>query len=204
MSAKWTSDRPDQSGGRRVTGATAAWDRTTRELARKGARVVRACRDTTKVAAAVTDIRRASRTRHPGGGTRPGQRVRCGNLPSGCAWTTRTSTRSSTTTGDGASAPRGGRRVRAPFGTNHLAIRITGLLIVRGAGGRAGGSSGQQRRASNGADPFDDRKPASLRRWRAYGSLSSRTAVCLRVDRPCAAAHVRRSLHTRAIPHDLL
>jgi NAD(P)-dependent dehydrogenase (short-subunit alcohol dehydrogenase family) len=60
MSEKWTSDQiPDQRGRVAVvTGGNSGLGlETTRELARKGAHVVLACRDTGKGAAAMTDIR---------------------------------------------------------------------------------------------------------------------------------------------------
>ena len=59
MSAKWTSDQmPDQSGRTAVvTGGNSGLGlETTRELARAGARVVLACRDTDKGAAASREI----------------------------------------------------------------------------------------------------------------------------------------------------
>ena len=60
MSAKWTSDQIPDQGGRTavVTGGNSGLGlETTRELARKGAHVVLACRDTAKGAAAATEIR---------------------------------------------------------------------------------------------------------------------------------------------------
>jgi NAD(P)-dependent dehydrogenase (short-subunit alcohol dehydrogenase family) len=60
MSAKWTTDQiPDQTGRAAVvTGGNSGLGlETVRELARRGARVVLACRDTGKGAAALTDIK---------------------------------------------------------------------------------------------------------------------------------------------------
>ena len=60
MSAKWTSDQiPDQTGRTAVvTGGNSGLGlETVRELARKGAHVLLACRDTDKGAAAATEIR---------------------------------------------------------------------------------------------------------------------------------------------------
>ena len=177
MSAKWTSDQiPDQSGRTAVvTGGNSGLGlETTRELARKGAHVVLACRDTAKGAAAATEIRAGIQNANIDVAA-----LDLANLDSVRAFAEWVrgghETLDILVNNAGVMAPP--RRETADgfelqFGTNHLGhFALTGLLIgamEQSAGARVVTvSSGAHRMGRIQFDDLQSRR--RYRRWRAYG-----------------------------------
>lgn len=194
---KWTAGQiPDQQGRVAiVTGANSGIGFiAARELARAGARVVLACRNTEKAAAAARDIAAYA----------PGARVSVEALDLGSLASVRAFAERFTTSNErldllinnaGVMAPP--RRTTADgfelqFGTNHLGhFALTALLLGRMNGGVAARvvtvSSGAHR---GGKMNFDDLQgERSYGKWRAYGqSKLSNLLFMAELDRRLRAA----------------
>ncbi len=198
MSAKWTSDQiPDQRGRIAVvTGGNSGLGlETTRELARKGAHVVLACRDVDKGAAAATEIRA---TGVPGADIDVAtlDLASLASVRAFAEWVRGEHERIDLLVNNaGVMAPP--RRETADgfelqFGTNHLGhFALTALVIG------AMGSSDDARvvTVSSGAHrmgriQFDDlQSKRRYRRWRAYGqSKLSNLMFAFELDRRLRAA----------------
>jgi NAD(P)-dependent dehydrogenase (short-subunit alcohol dehydrogenase family) len=197
MSEKWTAKQiPDQHGRLAiVTGANSGIGRiTARELARAGARVILACRDTVKGDAAAREITAAA----------PGSQVEASALDLGSLASVRAfAERFLAVPGPlellinnaGVMAPP--RRLTTDgfelqFGTNHLGhFALTGLLIARMSGRPdarvVSVSSGAHRM---GRIAFDDLQgDRKYRRWAAYGqSKLANLLFAFELDRRLRAA----------------
>jgi NAD(P)-dependent dehydrogenase (short-subunit alcohol dehydrogenase family) len=197
MSAKWTTEQiPDQTGRTAiVTGANSGLGLVNaRELARKGANVVLACRNTEKGAAALKEISAAA----------PGAQVELAALDLG-------SLASVASFAEGFRSAHGGldlllnnagvmappRRVTADgfelqIGTNHLGhFALTGRLI----GAMEGRKDARVVTLSSNAHKmgrinFDDlQSERGYNRWRAYGQSKLADLMCaLELDRRLRAA----------------
>ena len=194
MSEKWTVDQiPDQAGRTAVvTGANSGLGLiTARELARKGARVVMACRNMAKGESALGEVQAAA----------PGADVELAELDLGSL----ESVRGFVAGRDGAldllvnnagvmAPPRGETAdgFELQFGTNHLGhFALTGLLV----GAMNGRDDARVVTLSSGAHrmghmDFDDLQwQSSYSRWRAYGrSKLSNLIFALELDRRLRAA----------------
>jgi NAD(P)-dependent dehydrogenase (short-subunit alcohol dehydrogenase family) len=196
---KWTAgDIPDQSGRLAVvTGANSGLGlATARELARAGARVVVACRDTTRGEAALEEIRAAT----------PGAEVELGALDLADLSSVRAFAESFRGEHDGLDLLINNAGVMAPsprrttadgfelqFGTNHLGhFALTALLI----GTMEGRDGTRVVTVSSGAHhmgeiDFDDPnfEKRHYKRWRAYGqSKLANLLFALELDRRLRAA----------------
>ena len=197
MSEKWTADSiPDQSGRLAVvTGANSGLGLVTaRELARKGAHVVLACRNTAKGDEAAGSIAREV----------PGAQVEVAALDLGSLDSVRAFATTFGGQHDGLDLLINNAGVMAPprsttadgfelqFGTNHLGhFALTGLLLPK-LEGREGArvvtlSSGAHR---IGKINFDDlQRERGYNRWRAYGqSKLANLMFALELDRRLRAA----------------
>ena len=197
MSEKWTAkDIPDQTGRTAiVTGANSGIGFVAaRELARAGARVVLACRNAEKGAAAAREIESA----------KPGAQVEVGALDLGRLQSVRDFAERFGADHDGLDVLINNAGVMAPprretdygfelqFGTNHLGhFALTGLLLAA-MGGRKDArvvtvSSGAHRM---GRIDFDDLQwERSYARWGAYGrSKLSNLLFAFELDRRLRAA----------------
>ena len=197
MSEKWTADRiPDQSGRTAiVTGANSGLGLiTARELARAGARVVLACRNTEKGGAAVGEIQAAAP-----GATVELEALDLGSLESVRAFAERYrgghGNLDLLVNNAGVMAPP--RRETADgfelqLGTNHLGhFALTGLLI----GAMDGRDDARVVTLTSGAHrighiAFDDLQSENgYKRWRAYGqSKLANLLFALELDRRLRAA----------------
>ena len=197
MSDKWTADQiPDQSGRVAVvTGANSGLGLiTARELARAGARVVLACRNTDKGATALREITAAA----------PGAQAELAALDLASLESIRSFAQEFTKAHDGLDLLINNAGVMAPprrttkegfelqFGTNHLGhFALTGLLLGALEGRRGARvvtvSSGAHRM---GRINFDDlHGERRYRRWRAYGqSKLANLLFALELDRRLRAA----------------
>ena len=197
MSDKWTADQiPDQSGRVAVvTGANSGLGLiTARELARAGARVVLACRNTDKGATALREVTAAA----------PGAQAELAALDLASLESIRSFAQEFTKAHDGLDLLINNAGVMAPprrtskegfelqFGTNHLGhFALTGLLLGALEGRRGARvvtvSSGAHRM---GRINFDDlHGERRYRRWRAYGqSKLANLMFALELDRRLRAA----------------
>ncbi len=197
MSAKWTSDQiPDQSGRTAiVTGANSGLGlEAARELARAGAHVVLACRDTEKGAAALRDIQADV----------PNARVELAPLDLASLASVHAFAEKVRAEHDGLDVLINNAGVMAPprretadgfelqIGTNHLGhFALTALLI----GAMDGREEARVVTVSSGAHrfgriDFDDLQSTHrYRRWRAYGqSKLANLLFAFELDRRLRAA----------------
>jgi NAD(P)-dependent dehydrogenase (short-subunit alcohol dehydrogenase family) len=197
MSAKWTTEQiPDQTGRTAiVTGANSGLGLVSaRELARKGANVVLACRNTEKGAAALKEISAAA----------PGAQVELAALDLGSLASVASFVEGFHSTHGGLDLLLNNAGVMAPprrvtadgfelqIGTNHLGhFALTGRLI----GAMDGRKDARVVTLSSNAHKmgrinFDDlQSERGYNRWRAYGQSKLADLMCaLELDRRLRAA----------------
>jgi NAD(P)-dependent dehydrogenase (short-subunit alcohol dehydrogenase family) len=197
MSARWTTEQiPDQTGRTAiVTGANSGLGLVcARELARRGASVLLACRNAEKGAAALQSIAQAA----------PGARLELAALDLGSLASVRAFAERFRSTHDGLDLLLNNAGVMAPprrvtadgfelqFGTNHLGhFALTGRLI----GVMEGRADARVVTLSSNAHKmgridFDDlQSERRYSRWRAYGQSKLADLMCaLELDRRLRAA----------------
>jgi NAD(P)-dependent dehydrogenase (short-subunit alcohol dehydrogenase family) len=197
LSAKWTADQiPDQAGRSAVvTGANSGLGLiTARELARAGARVTLACRNTEKGAKAMKEVQAAV----------PGAQLELAALDLGSLDSVRSFAQAFLSGNGGLDLLINNAGVMAPprsetadgfelqLGTNHLGhFALTGLLL----GAMEGREDARVVTLTSGAHrighiAFDDlQSERAYKRWRAYGqSKLANLVFALELDRRLRAA----------------